>query len=235
MVVLAKALSGGLVPVQRGADVGRDLPLGLQLPAPRHHPHLDLQREQPGDARRPDDARHPRRRAAGGEGGERGRAAALAALRERLSGYEMVGDIRGLGLLSAIEFRAPRSGILKIPFAAFHAHPPGAVRPDAGDEPLHQARDPEPDLRQQLPGPEGGAAAHRRRCAARALPGGDRGGRRLHPRLQRLLVRGARHRGGGYWRRSTPAGTFSNPKDIDRDIDSNRETSRAAASSRRPA
>ena len=47
-----------------------------------------------------------------------------SALRERLSGYEMVGEIRGLGLLNAIEFKAPRSGLLKIPFAAFtRIHP----------------------------------------------------------------------------------------------------------------
>jgi ornithine--oxo-acid transaminase len=55
-------------------------------------------------------------------------ATAGAALRERLtarlSNYEMVGEIRGLGLLNAIEFRAPRRLRLKIPFEAFaRIHP----------------------------------------------------------------------------------------------------------------
>jgi ornithine--oxo-acid transaminase len=50
------------------------------------------------------------------------------ALRERLAArlakHEMVGEIRGLGLLSAIEFRAPRRFRLRIPFQAFaRIHP----------------------------------------------------------------------------------------------------------------
>jgi len=45
------------------------------------------------------------------------------ALVERLSKYEMVGEIRGLGLLNAIEFREPRSRMLQIPFkASAHVH-----------------------------------------------------------------------------------------------------------------
>ncbi len=44
-------------------------------------------------------------------------------LREALSGYEMVKDIRGMGMLSGIEFQPPTSLKLKIPFAAFrHIH-----------------------------------------------------------------------------------------------------------------
>ncbi len=38
------------------------------------------------------------------------------ALRERLSNYEMIGEIRGLGLLNAIEFKAPRSLKLRVAF-----------------------------------------------------------------------------------------------------------------------
>jgi ornithine--oxo-acid transaminase len=40
-------------------------------------------------------------------------------LRETLSGYEMVKDIRGIGLLSGIEFQAPSKIILRVPFEAF--------------------------------------------------------------------------------------------------------------------
>lgn len=46
------------------------------------------------------------------------------ALTDRLSKYEMVAQVRGLGLLNGIEFRPPRSQALRIPFLAFaHVHP----------------------------------------------------------------------------------------------------------------
>jgi ornithine--oxo-acid transaminase len=41
------------------------------------------------------------------------------ALVERLAKYEMIGEIRGLGLLNAIEFKPPRSLKLRLPFEAF--------------------------------------------------------------------------------------------------------------------
>jgi len=40
-------------------------------------------------------------------------------LRETLSGYEMVRDIRGIGLLSGIEFQAPSKISLRVAFDAF--------------------------------------------------------------------------------------------------------------------
>lgn len=40
-------------------------------------------------------------------------------LADRLSGYEMVGEIRGLGMLNGIEFRAPKSLRLRLLFEAF--------------------------------------------------------------------------------------------------------------------
>jgi ornithine--oxo-acid transaminase len=46
-----------------------------------------------------------------------------ARLREELSNYEMVKEVRGAGLLSGIEFTAPRHLRLRIPFEAFrHIH-----------------------------------------------------------------------------------------------------------------
>jgi ornithine--oxo-acid transaminase len=46
-----------------------------------------------------------------------------ARLREELGGHEMVRDVRGLGLLSGIEFQAPRSLKLRMAFEAFrHIH-----------------------------------------------------------------------------------------------------------------
>ena len=44
-------------------------------------------------------------------------------LREQLAGYEMVSEIRGIGMLSGIEFRAPRQIRLRVAFEAFrHIH-----------------------------------------------------------------------------------------------------------------
>jgi ornithine--oxo-acid transaminase len=46
-------------------------------------------------------------------------------LSEALSGYEMVADVRGLGLLCGIEFCAPRQLRLRVPFEAFRNIHPG--------------------------------------------------------------------------------------------------------------
>lgn len=46
------------------------------------------------------------------------------ALRALLAGYELVREVRGVGLLNGIEFEPPRSQRLRIPFLAFaDAHP----------------------------------------------------------------------------------------------------------------
>lgn len=45
-------------------------------------------------------------------------------LRERLSGFEMVRDVRGVGMLTGIEFQAPKRLRLRVPFEAFaRIHP----------------------------------------------------------------------------------------------------------------
>jgi ornithine--oxo-acid transaminase len=45
-------------------------------------------------------------------------------LREELGSYEMIKDVRGLGMLSGIEFQSPSKLTLKIPFESFRAiHP----------------------------------------------------------------------------------------------------------------
>ena len=46
-------------------------------------------------------------------------------LTEALSGYEMVQNIRGMGLLNGIEFQAPRKLALRVPFEAFAKIHPG--------------------------------------------------------------------------------------------------------------
>jgi ornithine--oxo-acid transaminase len=118
MVVLAKALSGGLVPI--GAVLMRDAVYdsvytslkralvhtstysenGLAMRAGLATLDI-LEREQLGEcATRIGD--ELRRR-----------------LREALSGFEMVKEIRGLGLLSGIEFQAPSKIFLRVPFEGF--------------------------------------------------------------------------------------------------------------------
>jgi ornithine--oxo-acid transaminase len=46
-------------------------------------------------------------------------------LREALAGYEMVADVRGLGMLSGIEFKAPRKLALRAAYESFMAIHPG--------------------------------------------------------------------------------------------------------------
>jgi ornithine--oxo-acid transaminase len=46
-------------------------------------------------------------------------------LREALSGYEMVKEVRGMGLLNGIEFQAPHKLALRVPFEAFRKIHPG--------------------------------------------------------------------------------------------------------------
>jgi ornithine--oxo-acid transaminase len=46
-------------------------------------------------------------------------------LMERIGNYEMVSEIRGLGLFNAIEFKAPRSLLLRAPFQSFGMIHPG--------------------------------------------------------------------------------------------------------------
>jgi ornithine--oxo-acid transaminase len=122
MVVLAKALSGGLVPI--GAVLMKDAVYdsvytslkraivhtstysenGLAMRAGLATLNV-LEREQLGE--RATDMGDKLRRQ----------------LREALFGYEMVKEVRGLGLLSGIEFQAPSKIALRVPFEAFrHIH-----------------------------------------------------------------------------------------------------------------
>jgi ornithine--oxo-acid transaminase len=46
-------------------------------------------------------------------------------LRERLASFSMIGEIRGMGVLCGIEFHAPSQTTLRLPFEAFRAIHPG--------------------------------------------------------------------------------------------------------------
>ncbi len=124
MVVLAKALSGGLVPVSAvlmSAAVYESVYDSLK----RSIIHTSTFSEN-GLAMRAGLATLDVL-----ESEELGRRAlALGAylrdrLRERLAGYSMVAEVRGLGLLSGIEFRPPAEISLRLPFEAFRRIHPG--------------------------------------------------------------------------------------------------------------
>ena len=123
MVVLAKALSGGLVPI--GAVLMSDEVYGsVYTSFKRAIVHTSTYSEnglamRAGlaalDVLEEDDL---------GARATRLGATLRERLRTRLAGYSMVKDVRGLGLLSGIEFQAPRELRLKIPYRAF-----GSIHP----------------------------------------------------------------------------------------------------------
>lgn len=124
MVILAKALSGGLVPVgavlmtdpiydavygslkraivhtSTYSENGLSMRAGLAAMAVLEDEHLGERATALGEYLR-------------------GR------LREALSGYEMVKEVRGMGLLNGIEFQPPRQLSLRLPFETFQKIHPG--------------------------------------------------------------------------------------------------------------
>jgi ornithine--oxo-acid transaminase len=122
MVVLAKALSGGLVPigaVLMSEEVYESVYTSLKRAIVHTSTYSEnglamragiatlevLEREQLG----------PRAAVMGDELRQK--------LRQALAGYEMVKEIRGIGLLSGIEFQAPSRIALRMPYEAFrHIH-----------------------------------------------------------------------------------------------------------------
>ena len=124
MVVLAKALSGGLVPVSAvlmSDAVCRSVYSSLR----RAFIHTSTYSEN-GLAMRAglttldvieDEELGPRAAEMG--------ALLRRRLTEALAGYEMIDDIRGIGLLNGIAFRPPASKLLRMPFEAFRRIHPG--------------------------------------------------------------------------------------------------------------
>jgi ornithine--oxo-acid transaminase len=124
IVVMAKALSGGLIP--SGAVLMRDdIYASVYGSLKRSIVHTSTFSENALAMRvglatlRVLEEEHLGERAI--EKGEELR----TRLREALSGYEMVKDVRGLGMLGGIEFQAPRKLTLRVAFEAFMAIHPG--------------------------------------------------------------------------------------------------------------
>ncbi len=122
MVILAKALSGGLIPV--GAVLMTDAVYESVYDSLRRAiVHTSTFSENALAMRAGlatlDVLEHEELGARAVRLGEQVR----TRLREELSAYEMVKEVRGVGLLSGIEFTAPRNLRLRIPFEAFrHIH-----------------------------------------------------------------------------------------------------------------
>ncbi len=120
MVVLAKALSGGLVPV--GAVLMTDAIYdSIYSSLKRSIVHTSTYSENALAMRAGlatvDTLQNDRL----GERATRLGKELRDRLREKLSGYEMVKDIRGAGLLCGIEFQAPAKLTLRLSFEAFRA------------------------------------------------------------------------------------------------------------------
>jgi ornithine--oxo-acid transaminase len=123
MAVLAKAMSGGLVPcgaVLMSDEVSRSVYSSLKRAVIHTSTYSENSLAMRAALATLDVLEKERL-------GERAAAAGLslrAALKARIGDYEMVGEIRGLGLLSAVEFRTPRRLRLQVPFQAFRRiHP----------------------------------------------------------------------------------------------------------------
>jgi ornithine--oxo-acid transaminase len=123
IVVLAKALSGGLVPVAAT----------LMTDAVYRSVYTSLKRSIVHTSTYSENGLSMRVGLATLEVLERAQLGVRAArmgnllrerLREVLAGYEMVKDVRGVGMLSGIEFTPPKKLSLRIPFEAF-----GAIHP----------------------------------------------------------------------------------------------------------
>jgi ornithine--oxo-acid transaminase len=123
MVILAKALSGGLVPVsavlmtdQIYASVYDSLKRSIIHTSTFSENSLSMRAGLATLDVLAEEALGPRAMTLGDNLRSR--------LRQELSGYEMVEEIRGLGMLSGIVFRAPKSLRLRLSFESFrHIHP----------------------------------------------------------------------------------------------------------------
>jgi ornithine--oxo-acid transaminase len=118
MVVLAKALSGGLVP--SGAVLMSDeIYDSVYSSLGRSIIHTSTYSENGLAMRAGLATLHTLQDEGLGKRSEMMGQLLRQSLTDALSGYEMVAEVRGLGLLNGIEFRRPESWQLRVPFEAF--------------------------------------------------------------------------------------------------------------------
>lgn len=123
MVVLAKALSGGWVPTS-AVLMSEDVYESVYTSFKRSIVHTSTFSENSLSMRAGLATLDVLEGEALGERAIRLGDAFRAQLSERLSRFDMVKDIRGLGMMTGIEFRAPKKLSLRVPFEAFsRIHP----------------------------------------------------------------------------------------------------------------
>jgi ornithine--oxo-acid transaminase len=124
MVILAKALSGGLIPC--GAVLMSDAVYGsVYNSLQRAIVHTSTFSENGLAMRAGLATLDVLEKDSLGERGQHLGSELRRRLSEQLSEYEMVSDVRGIGLLCGIEFRAPRQIRLRVPFETFRRIHPG--------------------------------------------------------------------------------------------------------------
>jgi ornithine--oxo-acid transaminase len=123
MIILAKALSGGLIPV--GAVLMTDAVYKSTYSSfKRSIVHTSTFSENPLAMRAGLATLEVLQQERLGERATRLGQQLRQMLSTRLADYEMISEIRGIGMLSAVEFRAPKRLRLRIPFEAFaRIHP----------------------------------------------------------------------------------------------------------------
>ncbi|MGA8026242.1 MAG: aminotransferase class III-fold pyridoxal phosphate-dependent enzyme, partial [Bryobacteraceae bacterium] len=120
IVILAKALSGGLVPV--GAVLmSEEVCHSVYSSLPRAFVHTSTFSENSLAMRAGLATLEVLEREKLGQQSIEAGAYLRKRLNDELRGYEMVKEIRGLGLLNGIEFRAPKQLRLRLPYETFGA------------------------------------------------------------------------------------------------------------------
>jgi ornithine--oxo-acid transaminase len=118
IVVLAKALSGGLVPVS-ATLITDTVYEGVYSSLRRAIIHTSTFSENSLSMRAGLATLDVLEKEALGKQASRLGESLRCRFREKLNGYEMIKEVRGLGLLSGIEFQSPSKLALKMPFEAF--------------------------------------------------------------------------------------------------------------------
>jgi ornithine--oxo-acid transaminase len=124
MIVMAKALSGGLVPV--GALLMSDAVYGsVYTSLKRSIVHTSTFSENALSMRAGLATLDVLEKYTLGERAARLGETLRSRLKDALSNYEMIGEVRGLGMFSGIEFTAPSRMSLRVPFETFKKIHPG--------------------------------------------------------------------------------------------------------------
>ena len=170
MICMAKALSGGFVPGRRGRDAQARHGRRLQPHGSRGRARLDLLEEQPGDGSRPRDAAGDRRGEAGRARRDRSAARSSATCRRSSAKHEFLKEVRGKGMMIALEFGSPKSLGAEGGVGVARDRQQGPLLPDDRDPALQEPPHPDPDRGPRHERAQAAAAARHRRARPRSGP-----------------------------------------------------------------